>query len=858
MKTTTSFIFCLAAGLIAITSISFSQNQVKKNSTLTEDEMAGNVFSSEKNFRALSEIAPIKKFAALKGIPPVAMGCDTLSTTFAGGNGNAGNMFDITAINSIVISAFEGHITGNGYIKIYYKAGTFAGSETTPSAWTLADSAMVTSAGAGVPTYINIPMSISISAGQTYGFYFTGNNTGATVAYTNGTTQGAVYSSNTDLEILEGVGNSYPFGGTFTPRIWNGIVHYCDSGSAPPPIAMFKSNSLVLCVGDSTVFKDVSTFNPTSWNWSFPGGNPSTDTVQNPVVTYTASGVYNVTLVASNANGSDTLTQINYVLVLGNIGLTPVTEDFETAAFPPANFFLIDDGGDGRTWMRDTLASGYSSGTASIAYDNYSANLTGSRDAFRTQKTDLTTMTVPTLYFDVAYSPYDTSAANGWSDTLAIYASTDCGKTLSLLYLKGGTELSADSSLSAALFVPTPSQWRTDSIDLTSLVGQPDVIFSFENRANYGNMMYIDNINIGKKPLPYPIFSASPLVVCAGDTVFFTDNSVNAVSLSWTFQGGTPATSTQQNPVVVYNTPGTYSVSLTATNANGSNTLSQANYILVLNNIGVLPLAEDFEAATFPPSGFYLYDDANDGFNWTRDTFASGFGNGTASMMFNNYSYNVPGTHDAFRTRLVDFSNSSPAPSMTFDVAYSPYDATLSDTLNIYASSDCGNTFTQLYSKGGTTLSADGSVSTAFFIPAANQWRTDSVNLSAFAGLSDVIVAFENRARFGNALYIDNINIGTGTGIAEQENIFEVSISPNPMNRKSLISIKNDQMKNNEGVIIKVYEFTGNLVKTLKPTSSYQGRWTAELKRENLSSGMYFIQISENGKNAGTAKLIIE
>jgi len=587
-------ISCLAAGLIAFTGISSAQKQLQKTSMLTEDELAGNSFHSENNLRASSGFSTSKKISFLKGISPVTMGCDTIKTTFAGGNGNAGNMFDINALSNIVINAFEGNITGNGTIEIYYKTGTYVGSETTAAAWTLIGSTMVTSAGTGVPTLINIPINISISAGQTCGFYFTGNSTGATVAYTNGTAVGAVFVSNSALQITQGVGKAYPFGTTNTPRVWNGIVHYCDSGSTPPPSAMFKGDTLIQCVGGIVTFQDLSTSGPTSWNWSFPGGNPSTSTVQNPVITYTASGVYNVRLIVSNVNGNDTLTMTNYVKVLNNIGYAPVTEDFEAATFPSTSFYLFDDGSDGITWMRDTLASG--------------------------------------------------------------------------------------------------------------------------------------------------------------------------------------------------------------------------------------------------------------------------FGTGTASMYFDNFTSNVAGTRDAVRTQPIDFFGSSPTPYMTFDVAYSPYSATFTDTLAIYASSNCGKNFSLLYLKGGTKLSADSSITTTSFVPTPAQWRKDSISLTSVAGQPDVIISFENRAHYGNALYLDNINIVTGAsaGVSELENTFDIVVSPNPMNQKSIISLKNTHANNNEAVIVNVYELTGNLVKTLKPTATSQGRWTAELNRENLAAGMYFIQISESGKNAGTSKLVIE
>jgi PKD repeat protein len=84
---------------------------------------------------------------------------------------------------------------------------------------------------------------------------------------------------------------------------------------------------------------------------------------------------------------------------------------------------------------------------------------------------------------------------------------------------------------------------------------------------------------------PVADFSGTPTTLCAGGTVNFTDLSTNTpTSWSWTFQGGTPATSTSQNPSVVFSTAGTYSVSLTATNASGNNTHSVVGYIHVNAN----------------------------------------------------------------------------------------------------------------------------------------------------------------------------------------------------------------------------------------------------------------------------------
>lgn len=83
----------------------------------------------------------------------------------------------------------------------------------------------------------------------------------------------------------------------------------------PKPSADFSGNNLTICENATVNFTDQSSNTPTSWQWSFPGGTPSTSTLQNPQVTYAAGGIYSVTLVASNAAGSDTLVKTNYISV---------------------------------------------------------------------------------------------------------------------------------------------------------------------------------------------------------------------------------------------------------------------------------------------------------------------------------------------------------------------------------------------------------------------------------------------------------------------------------------------------------------------------------------------------------------
>ncbi|MBU0487767.1 MAG: T9SS type A sorting domain-containing protein [Bacteroidetes bacterium] len=80
-------------------------------------------------------------------------------------------------------------------------------------------------------------------------------------------------------------------------------------------VANFASDATSICPGDSVSFTDLTSEFPDSWSWSFPGGTPSASTLQNPVVTYNSPGTYDVSLFASNATDSSSVTITGYISV---------------------------------------------------------------------------------------------------------------------------------------------------------------------------------------------------------------------------------------------------------------------------------------------------------------------------------------------------------------------------------------------------------------------------------------------------------------------------------------------------------------------------------------------------------------
>ncbi len=92
-------------------------------------------------------------------------------------------------------------------------------------------------------------------------------------------------------------------------------TNYITVTAPQPPVAAFTASTTSVVVGGSVTFTDQSTNTPTSWSWTFEGGTPATSTAKNPTVTYNTAGTYDVTLVAANAQGSDTEAKVDYITV---------------------------------------------------------------------------------------------------------------------------------------------------------------------------------------------------------------------------------------------------------------------------------------------------------------------------------------------------------------------------------------------------------------------------------------------------------------------------------------------------------------------------------------------------------------
>lgn len=290
----------------------------------------------------------------------------------------------------------------------------------------------------------------------------------------------------------DGSPNSVLRVGYYGKGVWESALYQ----PHPIPAAEFTVDERVICTGSSVHFTNASTDNAETFLWTFEGGTPASSTDENPVVNYADAGVYNVTLTATNVNGSDNEIKDLYITV-SPVNTIPLTEGFQDD-FLPDYWIAQDANSDNVFWQQTSTAGGYDLSSKSALFDNFYNPTGGARDGLETPQYDLSLATSATLYFDYAYAKY----SNDYPDSLEILLTKDCGISWQSLWLRSGDGLATAPDYTADLWVPGADDWKTDSIDLSAYLGEEQIAITFQNIGHYGQGIYLDNVNLkGEVPL---------------------------------------------------------------------------------------------------------------------------------------------------------------------------------------------------------------------------------------------------------------------------------------------------------------------------------------------------------------------
>lgn len=346
-------------------------------------------------------------------------------------------------------------------------------------------------------------------------------------------------------------------------------------------------------------------------------------------------------------------------------------------------------------------------------------------------------------------------------------------------------------------------------------------------------------------------FSSNRTSVCTGTAITFTDESYNNASgWTWTFEGGTPLNSTDQNPVITYNTPGLYSVTLNSTDGSSSDEETKTSYIRVLESGVSLPIIEGFENYTtlVDIEEWGLVNEENDA-AFTLDPTTSLSGSNCAKIA--NFGQDE-GSYDELISQPIDLStlDSTDNITLSFRYAYKRRNTSDDDWIRVLVTKNCGEDWAARKTLHGVQITSDVQ-SSAFTPTSENDWRTIHLtNITNQFFVNNFRYKFTFLAGGGNNMYIDDINIYEGSpsdetvGVSEVEELSRLAIFPNPAINELNVSYS---VANNSLTNINITDLSGKVIQS-HAIQSIQGSNVVTIDTEALSSGVYLIQLESGNK----------
>jgi Secretion system C-terminal sorting domain/AhpC/TSA family len=345
------------------------------------------------------------------------------------------------------------------------------------------------------------------------------------------------------------------------------------------------------------------------------------------------------------------------------------------------------------------------------------------------------------------------------------------------------------------------------------------------------------------------LFNNGQTTLTACDIVYSIDNGTSK-SIPWT-----GSLSSQQSLELSLASetlaPGKHTLSVTVSNPNGgvdnNNTNNQMSFDFFVNTAAptVVPYSNNFSTTTFPYSNWSVVN-PDGGITWTRMSTNGG------SLRLNCYNYGSNGAKDAFIPEAFDLTGQG-TPSLKFKVAHAQYKTSTwssNDRLEVYVSTDCGQTWTSVWDKKGATL-ATVAATTSAFTPSTTGWRQECVDLSADAGQGKLFVKFLGTNNYGNNIFLDEISVGNSAcnlGI-DDATAEEIQLYPNPAKDQVKVALTHSG-----NFTLQVIDLQGRIVAEQAGTNTGSH---ISVPLVGLQPGSYLVAVVIEGQQI-TKNLIVE
>ncbi len=347
-------------------------------------------------------------------------------------------------------------------------------------------------------------------------------------------------------------------------------------------------------------------------------------------------------------------------------------------------------------------------------------------------------------------------------------------------------------------------------------------------------------------------FMSENPVVCAGTSVAFYDESyANVTGWTWTFEGGSPATSTEENPVVTYDLPGEYNVTLTVTDGASIETTTQEGYVTVLSNPGMsLPFVEGFETIDVPDNDRFLVINEDDDANW-QVTDAASF-SGSKCVYLNNYGVDN-NSLDELISGTIDLSGVDPDDDIVFNFkfAYEKRYPSNDEWLRFFISKDCGQTWALRKNIDDDDLSETNTG--ASYVPTSKEeWtQVNITNINADYYSADFRFKLQFKNNTGNNIYIDDINLyPASTASTAAENTFTFNVYPNPAD--DVVNLAYNA--SSSPLTVRVTDMLGKAI--MQPLTLAAGSNATPLSFSTLVPGIYFITATDDTGFSTTIRFV--